>query len=379
MQKKEKKPMKQFFIKPTIKMLDTVQELCDTYKIGDGDLVFASNSTYERYFKDKINGATIINYRKYGSGEPTDLMVEGICKEVKNITYNRVFAIGGGTILDVAKLFALKNVSPVVDLYDGKLEIKKEKELILIPTTCGTGSEVTNIAILELTTKNTKMGLAVDELYADEAVLIPELVESLPFKFFTTSSIDALIHSIESYTSPKANPFTQMFSKKAMKMILETYKVIAKEGEEARKPLIDQVLLASTYAGIAFGNAGCAAVHAMSYPLGAAYHVPHGEANYAMFTGVYKKYQEIDPEGSIKELNKYLSEILECKPEEVYEEIEVLLNHLIPKKALHEYGVKKEELKEFTEVVMTKQGRLMANNYVKLDQETVYGIYKELY
>ena len=98
-----------------------------------------------------------------------------------------------------------------------------------------------------------------------------------------------------------------------------------------------------------------------------------------MFTGGYKKYQEIDPDGSIKELNEYLAGILECKPEEVYEEIEVLLNHLIPKKALHEYGVKEEELEEFTEVVMTKQGRLMANNYVKLDRDTIYGIYKTLF
>lgn len=371
--------MKQFCVRPTIKQLDTVREFCDTYEIKEGDLIFVSNSTYERYFKDKINGAIVVNYRKYGSGEPTDLMVEGIYEEVKDVDYHRVFAIGGGTILDVAKLFALKNISPVVDLYDGKLEVKKEKELILIPTTCGTGSEVTNISILELTTKNTKMGLAADELYADDAVLIPELLESLPFRFFATSSIDALIHSIESYTSPKASPFTQIFSLKAMKIILETYKVIAKEGEEARKPFIGQVLTASTYAGIAFGNAGCAAVHAMSYPLGAAYHVPHGEANYAMFTGVYKTYQKINPEGSIKELNSYLADILECKPEEVYDEIEVLLNHLIPKKSLKEYGVKEEELEEFTEVVMTKQGRLMANNYVELDRDTVYGIYKQLY
>lgn len=65
--------------------------------------------------------------------------------------------------------------------------------------------------------------------------------------------------------------------------------------------------------------------------------------------------------------------------QENYEEIEVLLNHLIPKKALHEYGVKEEELEEFTEVVMTKQGRLMANNYVKLDRDTIYGIYKTLF
>ena len=91
-------------------------------------------------------------------------MVEGIYNEVKDIEYKRVIAIGGGTILDVAKLFALKNISPVTELYDKKLEIIKDKELILVPTTCGTGSEVTNIAILELTTERNKFGLAVPEL-----------------------------------------------------------------------------------------------------------------------------------------------------------------------------------------------------------------------
>ncbi|MDO5293879.1 MAG: 4-hydroxybutyrate dehydrogenase [bacterium] len=371
--------MKQFSVKPTIKQFDTVTEFLSEYKIGQGDLVFASGSTYGKFLKEKVEGATVINYRNYGAGEPTDLMVEGIYNDIKDLDYARVFAIGGGTILDVAKLFALKNISPVVDLYDKKLEIAKEKELILVPTTCGTGSEVTNISILELTTKNTKMGLAVEELYADDAVLIPELLHDLPFKFFATSSIDALIHSIESFTSPKANPFTKMFSLKAMELILEAYKVIVRDGEEARIPLLGDLLVASTYAGIAFGNAGCAAVHAMSYPLGAAYHVAHGEANYAMFTGVYKTYQKLDPNGSITELNTYLAGILGCKDTEVYEEIETLLNHIITKKPLHEYGVKEEELEVFTTTVMEKQGRLMANNYVELTRDTVLAIYKELY
>lgn len=371
--------MKEFFVKPAIKQFETVQEFCDDYNITKGDLVFVSGSTYERYFTEKINGAVIIDYRKYGSGEPTDSMVEGIYQDIRDVDYQRVFAIGGGTILDVAKLFSLKNISPVIDLYDKKIDVIREKELILVPTTCGTGSEVTNISILELTAKNTKMGLAVDELYANDAVLIPELLESLPFQFFATSSIDALIHAIESYTSPKANSFTKIFSLKAMKMILEAYKIIAKDGEEARKALMGDVLTASTYAGIAFGNAGCAAVHAMSYPLGAAYHVPHGEANYAMFTGVYKMYQNIKPEGSIIELNYYLAEILECAPENVYDAIEILLNHMILKKPLRKYGVTENELRDFTKVVMTQQGRLMANNYVEFDENTVYEIYKQLY
>ena len=197
-----------------------------------------------------------------------------------------------------------------MELYEGKIPAEKEKELILVPTTCGTGSEVTNISILELTTIHTKKGLAQEALFADEAVLIPELLKELPFRFFATSSIDAFIHSVESYLSPKASAFSKMYSRQAMKLILEAYQIIAKDGEEAIKPLLGDLLLASTYAGIAFGNAGCAAVHAMSYPLGAARHVPHGEANYAMFAGVFETYMSIDPNGAIKELNEYLAEII---------------------------------------------------------------------
>lgn len=371
--------MKQFQVKPVISQFDKVEEFCREYRIGEGDLLFVSQSAYETFFAGKVNGAVVVNYRKYGSGEPTDRMVEGIYEEVKDINYRRVIAVGGGTILDVAKLFALKEISPVVDLYDRKLDIKKEKKLVLVPTTCGTGSEVTNISILELTAKNTKMGLAVEELYADDAVLIPELLRGLPFRFFATSSVDALIHSMESYTSPKANEFTWMYSRMAMKIILETYQKIAAEGEEARLPELENMLLASTYAGIAFGNAGCAAVHAMSYPLGAAYHVPHGEANYAMFTGVYKTYMKLKPEGEIVSLNRYLAEILSCDEGEVYDELESLLDHIVKKKPLREYGVREEDLASFTETVMTKQGRLMANNYTELTEAAVMQIYRELY
>ena len=370
--------MKKFSLQPEIVMMDTVKEFCEVYKIGAGDLLFVSNGTYSRYFDGLTRGAQVVNYRKYGSGEPTDLMVEGIYKDIDK-NYKRVIAVGGGTILDVAKLFALKVTSPVVELYEGKIPAEKEKELILVPTTCGTGSEVTNISILELTTIHTKKGLAQEALFADEAVLIPELLKELPFRFFATSSIDAFIHSVESYLSPKASAFSRMYSRQAMKLILEAYQVIAKDGEEARKPLLGDLLLASTYAGIAFGNAGCAAVHAMSYPLGAARHVPHGEANYTMFAGVFKTYMSIDPNGAIKELNEYLAEILSCSTESVYEELEKLMNHLIPLKALHEYGVAKEDLEEYTDIVMTQQGRLMANNYVELDRKTVMSIYKKLY
>lgn len=92
---------------------------------------------------------------------------------------------------------------------------------------------MTNIGVLILESGNTKMGLADDALLANEAVLIPELLEGLPFRFFATSSIDALIHAVESFTSPKASPFSRMFSIEAIRMILNGFKEIAAKGEDA--------------------------------------------------------------------------------------------------------------------------------------------------
>ena len=372
--------MKQFSVIPVIKMMDTVEEFTKEYSMDKKDLVFVSGSVYKRFGSLlSREGIHIVNFANYPKGEPTDLLVEGLCKEIAGIDYDRVIAIGGGTVIDVAKLFSLEKVSPVVDLFQKKIPAIRSKKLVLIPTTCGTGSEVTNISILELTTINSKFGLAVDELYADEAVLIPELVKDIPLKFFATSAIDALIHSIESYTSPKANAFTQAYSLQAMSMILKGFQAVAKGGDEAKRRLAGDFLYASCMAGIAFGNAGCAAVHAMSYPLGATHHVPHGEANYAMFTGVYKTYQAIDPDGAIKDLNAFLADILSCESDQIYVAIEALLDQILPKKALHEYGVTQEELVTYTETVMTQQTRLMNNNYVELDGETVMEIYQSLF
>ncbi len=365
---------------PKIRQYDSCAEFCKEMHIGKGDLIFASAGTYERALKGRIGeGALVVDYRKHGRGEPTDRMAEGIAAEIKGHPYDRVVAIGGGTILDVAKLFALKQVTPVVDLFQKKIESVKEKELVLVPTTCGTGSEVTNISILELTAIHSKFGLAADALYADTAVLIPELLDALPDGVFATSSIDALVHAFESYLSPKANALTRLFSQKAIRIILSGYRRIAEKGEKREGELLHDFLTASACAGIAFGNAGCGAVHAMSYPLGAAYHVAHGEANYALFTQVFKTYQSMEPNGKIRELNAFAADILGCDAADLYPALDALLAHFLPRKALRAYGVKEAELSDFTETVMTKQTRLMNNNYVPLDGGAVLKIYRTVY
>ena len=371
--------MKQFKIKPVIQLYESCEEFCQGFAIGEQDLVITSGHLYEEYLKQLIGEAYVVNLRSYGYGEPNDHMVEAILADISGLTYRRVFAIGGGSVLDVAKLFVLKQISPVGALFAGKLPLQKDKTLIMVPTTCGTGSEVTNISILELLDQKTKKGLAVDELYADYAALVPELLNTLPFHSFATSSIDAFIHSIESYLSPKANAFTRTYSLQAMELILKGYQRIATKGPEVRFELMEDFLLASTYAGIAFGNAGCAAVHALSYPLGAVFHIPHGEANYAVFHGVFAKYKALAPSGELHLLDEFLAKQLHCDTDEVYSSLNALFQNILPRRPLQEYGVSEAQLEEFTESVMINQGRLMANNYVTLTRADVHEIYRSVY
>ena len=370
--------MKVFEVRPVIERYETAEEFAREIHLGEGDLVIAGRHTYKKYIEPLNTGCEVLLAGNYGKGEPTDVMVEKMAADIKG-THTRVVAIGGGTVLDVAKLFALKEMIPVTGLFDGKTEPVRDKELILVPTTCGTGSEVTNISILALTTQGTKKGLAHDALYADTAVLVPELLSDIPFSVFATSSIDALVHAVESALSPKGNDITRMFSYRAAGEILTGYQTIVEKGKEVLPQLLGDFLEASNYAGIAFGNAGCAAVHALSYPLGATYHVAHGESNYAMFTGVMKKYMEIRADGEIDRMNGFLADILSCEKTEVYDRLEELLDHLIPKKPLCRYGMKEEEIETFADSVLANQTRLLANNFVPLDRGQIIDIYRSLY
>ena len=319
-----------------------------------------------------------IYQEEYGTGEPTDVMVDAILADAAKTGCTRVIAIGGGTVIDIAKVLAVSDSEGVDELYDKAPNLEKKRELVIIPTTCGTGSEVTNISIMARTRLGTKLGLVSPSMYADHAVLIPELLEGLPFSVFATSSIDALVHAVESSLFPR-HTLHQAVRLQGHRDDHQGLPADCDRGREALLSLLEDFLVASNFAGIAFGTAGCAAVHALSYPLGGKYHVAHGESNYAMFTGVLKNYMEIKQDGEIAVMNRYLADLLGCDVSVVYDELEKLLNQLLPKKALHEYGVTKEDLQEFTHSVMTGQGRLMANNFVPLDEARVLKIYTELF
>lgn len=371
--------MKLFQEKPQVQQYKTAREFVEAFSIGKGDFILASKSIYENYFAGLCEGAVVRFKTDYGKSEPTDIMLNALLADFRKSDCNRVIAIGGGAVIDMAKILVLDTEAEAIDIYQRKTELIRKRELIAVPTTCGAGSEVSNVSIVELTELGTKLGLADDVIYADYAILIPELLEKLPYHFFATSAIDAFIHAIESYVSPRANGYTRLFSKEAMRMILSGFKKVIAGGEEVRKSLLEEFLIASNMAGIAFANAGTGAVHAMSYPLSGTYHVAHGEANYQFLVAVFKKYETLNPNGDICELNAYLADVLGCDKAKIYSELEEILGKIIEKKPLREYGMKEEEAKVFAESVIAGQQRLLNQSYVKFDAEIMEEIYRDLY
>lgn len=362
-----------------IHRFDDFAGFAEQFQVNEFDLILTNGFLFEPYMKPLNLKARVILQEAYGTGEPTDLMMNAILAEALKKPFNRIIAVGGGTVLDIAKLLVLEGVTDVVNAFERTVPLKKGPQLIAVPTTCGTGSEVTNVTIAELTTKQTKMGLADDLLLPDDAVLIPSLMKGLPYSFYLYSSVDALIHAVEAYVSPKASIYTKMFSVKAIEMILEVYNELIEKGENHRFERFEEMAVASNFAGIAFGSAGVGAVHALSYPLGGKYHVPHGEANYQFFTEVFRHYNTLKPEGDIVTVCEILAKPLNCKAENAFDVLEETLSKLLPKKPLKTYGMTSEEIDLFTDKVITGQQRLLANNYVAFTPEDIRGIYSRLF
>ena len=215
---------------PTIHYFDTFKEFNDEFKLGKGDILVTNEWMYKPYVEGLGIDMPVIFQEKYGAGEPTDEMMDAMKAEMDQYEYDRIIAFGGGTIVDCCKVLACEIPDKVADLYTDKYPCKKIKKLIAVPTTCGTGSEVTNVAVAAIPSLNLKKGIATPDTFADEAVLIPESLQGLPDKVFATSSVDALIHAVESFLSPKASPFTEILSKEAIAMIMGGYKKIVERG-----------------------------------------------------------------------------------------------------------------------------------------------------
>lgn len=190
-----------------------------------------------------------------------------------------IVGIGGGSAMDVAKLAAVLTAAAqdLPAIYGIGNVSGPRLPLALVPTTAGTGSEVTNIAIVT-TGASTKTGVVAPQLYADIAILDAELTLGLPPAVTAATGIDAMVHAIEAYTSiHKKNPLSDMFARQALTLLSANLLAACANGADlaARQAM----LLGAMLAGQAFSNAPVAAVHALAYPIGGLFHVPHGLSN----------------------------------------------------------------------------------------------------
>lgn len=374
--------MKPFRIVPSVTEYADFAAYAKEAQLGGRDLILTNEYIYNPVIAKLDPGCKTLFQEKFGGGEPTDEMVDAILDALRETEYDRIIAVGGGTIIDIAKVLSVAEAKDRVDdLYDRMAEgLKKIHPLTIVPTTCGTGSEVTNISIISRVSKGVKQGIVSEAMFADEAALIPDMLMSLPYGVFATSSIDAMIHAVESFLSPNACPLSEMFSEKALTLILKGWqKAVNAGGGEAWKESAAQFLRASDHAGIAFGHAGCAAVHAMAYPLGSVHHIPHGQANQLMFAEVMKKYAQKKPEGRLDELSALIGEILQVEKAEGLRALYGLMDAVLKKNPLRDHGVKKEELSVFAKNVVETQQRLLNNNYVPLTEAEILEIYEKAF
>ncbi len=369
--------MKRFKARFDVTTVPTLTAYFEAFPPADGDFILTNEFLFEAYIKPLNLPVGSLFIEQFGRGEPTDEMVDRIRQNLP-AGVRHMIAVGGGSVMDIAKMLSVKAGDSTRDFFDGVAPLR-QFTVTAIPTTAGTGSEVTNAVSCYLTHLKTKRGINHDLLYPEQSVLIPELMSGLPYRFFITAAVDALVHAMESYLSPQASAHSMLFSQEAIRLLLRGFVKMEEKGLEARSQDYGDYLLASNYAGLAFCSAGCAAVHALSYPLGGNYHIPHGEANQLVFAATFKLYLEKKPQGRISQLKTLVAEYLNTTADQAFERLFGLLNQLGTIKPLREYGVEAAVLPEMAANVYQNQTRLLANNYVPISEAEMLAIYQSIY
>ncbi|MGE7794666.1 iron-containing alcohol dehydrogenase [Lysinibacillus fusiformis] len=312
--------------------------------------------------------------------EPPLAIGEKLVDFTRKQQFDLVIGLGGGSALDLAKLAA------VLAVHDGKvadyLNLTGTKALehkglpkILIPTTSGTGSEVTNISVLSLDT--TKDVVTHDYLLADSAIVDPELTISLPPKVTAATGVDALTHAIEAYVSVNANEVTDALALQAIRLISGSIRTAVLEGKN--KQARSDMSYGSYLAGLAFFNAGVAGVHALAYPLGGQFHIAHGDSN-AVLLPYVMGYIRQSCEKRMKDIldamglsSAYLSQE-EASYNCVYALQQLVQDVKIPS-TLKGFNIPEESLEQLTDDA-TKQTRILARSPMPLEREDIYAIYR---
>lgn len=297
----------------------------------------------------------------------------------RNSHAQMLIGLGGGSPMDITKTSAvmLTNKGPIGAYFGINLIPKRGLPTILIPTTAGTGSEVTPIAILSDEGEKLKKGIVSPYLYPAIGILDAELTAALPPHVTAATGMDALIHAIEAYTSVNATAITDMYCVKAIELIYGNIRTAYAKGDnlDARTAMMEGAMLA----GIGFANAGVTAVHAFAYPIGAEFHIPHGIANTLMLPHVirFNVLGNLEKFARLAKPFGILADGLDALAvvDRVIAAIDRLVDDLGVPRHLADFGIKEKDIEMLADGVM-KVTRLLANNPRSLTVEDARRIYK---
>jgi len=314
--------------------------------------------------------------------DPRIEVVEKSVEKAKKEGIDLIIGFGGGSSLDIAKVTSIMitNTGKIDSFFGIDLVPNPGIPVILIPTTAGTGSEVTPIAILSDTKEKLKKGIVSPTLFPEVAILDPRLTIGLPPPVTAFTGMDALTHAIEAYYSINATDITDLLAFRAMELLSKNLRMAYAHGENlaARSCVLEGSLLA----GIAFANAGVGAVHAFAYPLGGEFHLAHGLTNTLMLPYVMR-YNIMGCPHKFAQMAKAFGEKVEGISELVGAEIAIrfverLSDDLRVPRRLRDVRIPEDAIPRLAEAAM-KVTRLLANNPRKITLEDAVAIYKSAY
>ncbi len=314
--------------------------------------------------------------------EPEIGQVEDIFSSIKNKTPDILIGIGGGSVMDVTKLISvmMTNKESLEEIISTGIIKNKGITTMMIPTTAGTGSEVTKNSIVTNPEQQVKITLSHELLIPDYVIADPLMTVKLPPAITASTGMDALTHAIECYISKKANPFSDTFALRAVRLIARSIKKAYDNGKDIAARL--DMSIGALYGGVCINSSGTAAVHALAYPLGGKYKVPHGVANAMLLPYVIEfnsdviedKLADIYNEMGLPNQEKLNNREKSC---DVIKNIYLLVKELNIPNSIRNYGITENDVEEMARAA-SQITRLMSNNPKKMSVNDIIDIYRKL-
>ncbi len=314
--------------------------------------------------------------------EPAYAQVQEVVDQFKAQGADMIVALGGGSVLDAAKLASVLVTDEygVKELLDDPGRAQKCVPIILIPTTAGTGAEVTPNAIVAVPEKELKVGIVNDNMIGDYVILDARMIKNLPRKIAAATGVDALAHCVECFTSKKANVFSDLYALEGLDLILNNI-IEACDDPEAIEAK-NRMQIAAYYGGLAITASGTTAVHALSYPLGGKYHIAHGVSNAILLAPVMRFNEPMCRERLAIAYDHCVHGEKTCTTAEeksayIISWLEKIVKDLDIPTSLKEFGVPAEDLE-----VLVANGmevtRLLVNNMREVTADDARRIYQEV-